>query len=290
MTEDRPRPRISAVLNTLNEAARLPFSLGSVSRWVDEIVVVDMGSDDETVAVAEAHGARVYTHERLGFADPARAWSVAQSTGSWVLILDADEMVPPRLAGRLMQIAEADSADVVVIPRSNYLLGARLSHTGWGPDQDHHPRFFRRSAVDLKPDIHAYMSVRDSARILRLPPDAGFDVVHFNYVDVDDFITRLNRYTSIEARQHLSLQRRSSPSRALREMAVEFGRRYFRQGGYRDGWRGWYLSMLMATYRLAVSAKVVEMNRGAGRAAVLDNYRKVADAILHSYDTWDGPK
>jgi glycosyltransferase involved in cell wall biosynthesis len=82
------------VINTLNEERRLPYALRSVQDWVDEIVVVDMHSDDKTVEIAEAFGARIFTHERVGYADPARAFAFARATGDWILILDADELVP----------------------------------------------------------------------------------------------------------------------------------------------------------------------------------------------------
>ena len=86
--------RISVVINTLNEERRLPYALRSVQDWVDEIVVVDTHSDDKTVEIAEEFGARIFTHERVGYADPARAFAFARATGDWILILDADELVP----------------------------------------------------------------------------------------------------------------------------------------------------------------------------------------------------
>jgi glycosyltransferase involved in cell wall biosynthesis len=283
------RPRISAVLNTLNEASRLPNSLGSVRPWVDEIVVVDMHSDDNTAEIAAEFGARVFLHERLGFADPARAWAVDQSTGSWVLILDADEMVPAGLARRLLEITREDQDEVVVIPLANYLLGKRFEHTGWGSGQDFHPRFFRRASVELSGNIHGYMRIKDGARVRHLPPGAGLEIVHFNYLDVADFLTRLNRYTSIEASQRLRDGRTSSPSRGLVDAVREFARRYVRQQGYKDGWRGWYLSAFMATYHLAVSAKVVEASRGASRGDVEGRYRVIAREVLDSYAAWPMP-
>jgi glycosyltransferase involved in cell wall biosynthesis len=86
------RPRISAVFNTFNEEKRLRFALRSVKPWVDEIVVVDMHSSDATRTIAENFGAKVFLHEPLGYADPARAFAVAQATGDWILMLDADRL------------------------------------------------------------------------------------------------------------------------------------------------------------------------------------------------------
>lgn len=251
--------RISVVINTLNEERRLPYALRSVRDWVDEIVVVDMLSDDKTVEIAEAFGAQVFAHERLGYADPARAFALARATGDWILILDADELVPPRLARRLRDVATTDEADVVDIPYLNYLLGEPLAWTGWGPSQDRHQRFFRRGWVEATSDIHAYLRMREGARVLRLAPDDGLPLVHFNYTDVTHFIEKLNRYTTIEAVGRAGSRRRIRRTRAIAATLREFRDRFLRHKGYRDGWRGFYLAGLMAFYRFAVYAKEEEL-------------------------------
>src|SRR5450759_1251360 len=92
--------RISAVINTLNEERNLPFALRSVQDWVDEIVVVDMHSEDATRDIAKQYGARVFLHERLGYADPARAFALEQAVGDWILLIDADELIPAPLSER----------------------------------------------------------------------------------------------------------------------------------------------------------------------------------------------
>ena len=89
------RATISAVLNTLDEERRIAFALRSVRPWVDEIVVVDMASSDRTVEIARSFGAHVASHARTGFVEPARAFACAQAAGDWILVLDADELVPP---------------------------------------------------------------------------------------------------------------------------------------------------------------------------------------------------
>jgi glycosyltransferase involved in cell wall biosynthesis len=276
-------PTIAAVMNTLNEEARLPFSLGSVKPWVDEIVVVDMHSDDRTVAVAESFGARVAGHDRVGYADPARAMAISMATTDWILVLDADEMVPPSLARRLMAIAARDEADVVRIPMVNHLLGAPLRATGWGPDQDRHLRFFRRGAVTATSDIHDYLHVEPRARVLDLAPTAELSLIHFNYIDVSHFLDKLNRYTSIEAGQALAGARRASRAGAVVSAGREFLRRYLKARGYRDGWRGFYLAWLMAGYRLVASAKLKELQETGGRDAVERRYRSLAEGVLADY-------
>jgi glycosyltransferase involved in cell wall biosynthesis len=277
------RPRISVVLNTLNEEQRLPYALRSVRDWADEIVVCDMHSDDRTREVAESFGAKVVLHERLTYADPARPFALSQATGDWILVLDADELVPQPLSRRLREIATSGEADAVSIPWSNYLLGEALGHTGWGPTQDAHVRFFRRGAVEARPDIHDFLHVVPGSRLLRLPAAEGMAMIHMNYTDVTQFVEKLNRYTSVEAEDALARGERGSPARAMRRSAREFLTRYLSLRGYRDGWRGFYLSALMAMYRLVTVAKLDELRRNGPRAAVESSYREEAERWLAAY-------
>jgi glycosyltransferase involved in cell wall biosynthesis len=278
------RPKVSAVLNTLNEEKNIVFSLRSVRTWVDEIILVDMHSEDATVAVAREFGAKVYFHERVGFADPARAFAIAQASGDWIFMLDADEVVPAGLSNRLLSIASQDKADVVVIPWLNYLLGSPLLHTGWGPDNDKHPRFFKKGYLEATDTIHRFLRTRPDARTIELSYEPGFAVVHFNYLDISHFLEKLNRYTSIEADQAFGRGERSTPGVALFQAAKEFCKRYLRHRGYLDGWRGFYLSLMMSFYRIAVYGKLKEIETNGPREAVENHYAMEAERWLIQYE------
>jgi len=266
----------------LNEERRIGTALRSVHGWVDEIIVVDMDSDDRTVEIARSFGARVFRHDRMGYADPARGFAVAQASGDWVLILDADELVTPALSQRLIGIARSDEADVVAIPRVNYLLGRPLRHTGWGPEQDRHDRFFKPSYVELRPDVHAYLRVLPAARRLELGFEPPAAIIHFNYATIEQFLERSNRYTAFEADRLMQVRPTSTPARALAAAAREFLRRYIRLQGFRDGWRGFYLSGLMASYRFAVHAKARERRAEVAPADIEGFYASEAERWLLS--------
>ena len=81
--------RLSIVINTLNEEKNLPRVLASIDSLADEIVVVDMKSDDKTVEIAEKGGAKVYGHERTNYVEPARNFAIAKTTGEWIFIFNA---------------------------------------------------------------------------------------------------------------------------------------------------------------------------------------------------------
>lgn len=275
--------RISVVINTWNEEQNLPWSLGSVQSWADEIIVVDMHSQDRTREIAASFGAKVHLHEWLGFADPARAFAIAQSSGDFVLLLDADEMIPEPLSRELQRIANEGSYDIAKIARSNYLLGKKLEHTGWGARQDRHLRFFRRGSLKTSATIHDFLHPVDGARILELPADPDLCIVHFNYLDVTQFIEKLNRYTSVEAQQALERGKVETGWSTTREVFAELFRRYVKKGGYKDGWRGFYLSLLMALYRVGTAAKLAELKAGMGPGEARNVYRQIAEELLSAY-------
>jgi glycosyltransferase involved in cell wall biosynthesis len=274
------KPTISVAINTLNEQKNLGYALRSVRDWVDQIVVVDMHSQDRTREIAAEYGAEVYLHEPLGFADPARAFAIGKCRGDWLLVLDADELVPVRLSRTLRALSVRPDVDVVSIPRVNYVLGEPLEHTGWGPSRDRHERFFRRGKLRTSAQIHDCFKAAADAQRYSLAYQSGNAIVHFNYVDLTQFLEKLNRYTSVEARQ--ALERGDAPRTltALFGAAHEFFRRYLLLRGYRDGWRGLYLSLMMAFYRIATAAKLHELCSNGPREATERHYAAQAEAAL----------
>jgi glycosyltransferase involved in cell wall biosynthesis len=277
------KPRISVVINTLNEEKNLPNALRSVRTWADEIIVVDMHSEDRTIEIAREYGAKVYFHDRIAAFDGARAFAVSQATGEWVFLLDADEMIPQPLSEKLMQIASEDTADVVIISWLNYLLGGPLWHTGWGPHQDRHPRFFKKDRIDLNPRIHGFIHPAQGARVLTLPYQDNLAVHHFNYLDSAHFLEKLNRYTTIEAQQAFERTEYASCAKAMFKTAAEFANRYIRKRGYRDGWRGFYLSGFMAMYKFAKYAKLHERHATGGKDKIGKKYQAAGEEIISGY-------
>jgi glycosyltransferase involved in cell wall biosynthesis len=280
--------RISVVINTLNEERNLPYALRSVQPWADEIVVVDMYSTDRTVEIARQFGAKVYFHEGPGFNYPPREFAVKQASEAWIFMLDADELVTLSLSKALRRIAEGNSADVVLVPRLNYLLGLALQHTRWGPDQDIQVRFFKKGKISASSIAHQDFHPVEGAKIQRVTFDGSNAIVHFNYLDSTQFIERLNRYTSIEAGQAFGHGSHSNVFLAVARAAKEFVSRYIKARGYLDGWRGFYLSAFMSFYRLAAAAKLKELEVLGTRDKLAELYREKAESVLKEYASSEG--
>jgi len=270
---------ISALFVTRNEERNLPYALRSVTSWASEIVVVDMHSEDGTREIAAAAGARVLLHEPVGYVEPARAWAITQCREEWVLLLDADELVTAPLARRLAQIATDDAADAVELPRANHLVGRRMTHTGWGPHQDRQLRFFKRGQVRFSDRIH-----EKPRPVLRIPPEGNEMLVHFNYVDLEHFLAKLDRYTTIEAREARARGERYGVLGAVAGAIRRFLGKYVKQSGWRDGWHGFVLSAYQGFYEFAMRTKAMQEERVGSRAEIEARYREVAERILSDYE------
>src|SRR6476660_4039447 len=103
--------KISVVINTLNEEKYLRVCLASIKDLADEIVVVDMESEDDSVKIAKEFGGQVYSHKRLSYVEPARNFAIKKATGDWILLLDPDEEAPSDLKKKLRNLIETNQAD-----------------------------------------------------------------------------------------------------------------------------------------------------------------------------------
>jgi len=269
---------ISALVHTLNEEANIEACLLCL-RWCDEIVVVDMESEDHTGEIARRFTDRVLSVPKMGMADPARRMGVDATTGDWILVVDADELVPVDLAKELRAIAEEGRVDVVRIPFMNYLLGRWIRHTMWWPE--FHPRFFRRGTVIPNERVHETYRFL-SERVLTLPPQRQNCVWHFNYLNSNHFVQKMNSYTEHEAKAFKEMDGRSfSALRLFWRPTFEFMARFVYKRGFLDGWRGLFLSVYMAFYRFLAEAKLWETDHNAAPA---DAYAEIKRSLCEKHE------
>lgn len=249
--------KISCVIHTHNSSAYIEAVIKGV-QWCDEVVIIDMESADNTVELVKKLGAAVYSHKNLGYADPARSFGLSKCTHPFVLAIDSDEIVPPKLAQRLRKIANADEADLVYLAFRNFFFGRELQGTGWSYKNINVPRFFKKGFLEYKKEVHNFLHITNNPRILKLI-EYDLAIVHFNYLDIHHFIYKLNNYTDFEAEKNIY----TVPPffyfsyQALREF---FGR-FFILKGYKDGWVGFYLSCAMVFYRWTSYMKAKSLHK-----------------------------
>lgn len=247
-------PKTSVVINTLNEEKNIELVINSV-KWADEILVCDMHSEDKTVEIAKKLGARVIFHKRLGYVELVRNFAISKALGDWILVLDPDEGISKSLKERLVQIADKmRQISYVRIPRKNIIFNKWMKASGWWPD--YQIRFFRKGKVKWTDQIHRPPLTAGEG--LDLPVEEKFAIIHNNYQTVSQFLERLNRYTSVEAKELEKSGYKFKWSDLIGKPLSEFLSRFFVNKGYQDGLHGLALSFLQAFSFLVVYLKTWE--------------------------------
>lgn len=247
--------KISVVINTRNEEQNLPRVLESVKNFADEIVVVDMESTDKTVEIAKKVGAYVYSHKPTGYVEPARNYAIKKAKGDWILILDADEEITGDLAKKLKEIVfDKTFADYYRLPRKNIIFGKWIKHACWWPD--YNIRFFKKGKVVWSEIIHSVPETYGKG--IDFPVEETYAIVHHNYNSLEQYITRMNLYTTQQAKL---IGGPFSWTDLIKKPVGEFLSRYFRGEGYKDGLHGLALSGLQAFSELVLYLKVWQNNK-----------------------------
>jgi (heptosyl)LPS beta-1,4-glucosyltransferase len=249
--------KISVVINTRNEEENLPKALKSIKSFADEIVIVDMESTDSTVDIAKKAKAKVYSHKPTGYVEPARNFAISKATGDWILLLDADEEIPTTLANKLKEIVDRDEADYYRIPRKNIIFGKWMQHSRWWPD--YIIRFFKKGKVEWSEIIHTVPTT--TGRGIDLEDKENYAIIHHHYQSIDQFVSRLNNYTSRQVDVVLSSGYKFDWKDLIKKPTNEFLSRYFFGKGYKDGIHGLAAALLQAFSETILYLKIWEREK-----------------------------
>lgn len=257
----------------------MPRALGSVS-WAAEVWVVDSHSTDATVAIAEAYGAKVVQFQFNGSWPKKKNWALESLSFAheWVLILDADEVLPAEARDEIRTIVSdpAHPVDGYWINRRFFFMGRWLRHAyypNWNLRLFRYPlgRYEQITAADTASgdnEVHEHLVVRGRTARLRVEMD------HYAFPSIEVFVDKHNRYSNWEARvavegeEHEAIQ---LPAVARRRRLKRWSRRlpfrpflrfayvYFWQRGFLDGLRGYYFARLHAMYEALSVMKANEL-------------------------------
>jgi hypothetical protein len=262
---ERATPTISVCIVCRNEADRLPGCLESV-RWADEIVVMDLASEDGSAEVAAGYGARVITRAPHPIVEPLRNELAAVARGTWILALDPDERAAAGLAEVLRELAQRDDLDAVVIPRTNWDLGYPPSH----PIQQYEPqlRMYRRLAVTW-PLVPNALPVVPEARKHTLAQRDELVICHDRSRNIPEVLERVIRYAPAQAQSMLDQGQVFSASRMLAALAAQTDKEFFRARAWQDGVPGVLRAGILVAYKFYVWAAFWQIS-GARRTEADD--------------------
>ena len=235
-------PTLTVAIITKNEAHTISACLASCQDLADEIVVIDSGSQDDTVAVAQAAGAKVWVYEQWqGF---GRQRQIAQShvTSDWVLWLDADERLTPTLKENIRHaIKSADHNTLFALPFLPWVFGRFIRHSGWYPDWK--IRLYPTGLTQFTDSpVHEHVVIPTGANIERLEGE----VLHFTYRDMQHYLVKSANYAGLWASQREKLGKKSSISQGLVHALGCFLKMYVVKAGFLDGKQGFLLAVLSA--------------------------------------------
>jgi len=246
-------PPVSVTIITLNEAQHISEAIDSVA-WADEVVVVDAGSTDDTVAIAERKGARVSTRAWSGYVDQ-KNHAAALARHDWILSLDADERIPAALAAEIQALlAQEPPRRGYRIPRVTFHLGRWIRTTDFYPD--YQTRLYDRRAARWQG-----RHVHESVRVDGGPGQLTHDLEHYSFRDLSDQVARLNHYATLAARQMHESGRRATALDLLVHPPAAFLRNYVLRRGVLDGGAGLVISLMNAYGVFLKFAKLWELEK-----------------------------
>lgn len=233
---------LAAVILARNEEDHIVDCISSV-RWADRVVVFDSFSTDRTVTLAQSVGADVIQHPFENYAQQRNA-ALDAVDASWILFIDADERSSPEQAAEIRELVSRGEHNGYWIPRHNYIFGKLTRHTGWYPD--YQMRLLKRGRAHYDPERHVH-------ELVILDGEPGYLTVpftHYNYTSFRQFKEKQSRYVRYDAQILKEQGIRPLPHKFVTQPVRQFVWRFVTLRGYRDGWHGLRLSLLMAWYEL----------------------------------------
>lgn len=233
--------KLAGVILARNEAEHIQDCITSL-QWADAVVVFESAnSTDATLELATEAGAIVIQNPFEDYAQQRNA-ALERIEAEWILFVDADERVPDALADEIKAVLENPQHLGYWIPRHNYIFGKLTRHTGWYPD--YQMRLLKRDSAryDTERKVHELVLLKDNA-------EAGYlnqALIHYNYKNLRHFIQKQRNYAKYDAKVWHEQGIRPKPRNFILQPLREFKRRFFEWQGYKDGWHGFVLSVLMA--------------------------------------------
>ena len=231
--------KLSVIIITKNELANIGACLDSV-RFANQLIIVDSGSSDGTVALARERGAEVIeTTDWPGYG-PQKTRALAAADGDWVLSLDADERIPEALRDEILRAIKSPQHAAYAIPRLSSFCGQFIRHSGWYPD--HVVRLWRRGSAGFSDHIvHERVLVHQGSTGKLVTP-----MIHYSYRNDSDFLRKLEQYSELGARQAFASGKRGTLRRALLHGLSAFLRSFVFKRGFLDGRSGLIVALSAA--------------------------------------------
>ncbi|CAM2980514.1 glycosyltransferase family 2 protein [Legionella worsleiensis] len=229
---------LTVIIITKNEETNIRRCLESV-RFADEVIVVDSGSTDKTVAIAQEYTDKVFQTDWQGYGVQKQR-ALAKANGDWVLNLDADESVSVELQKEIINVIASDSADAFRVPIQMFFYNQLLKYSA---SPKRHIRLFKRENANYSTDIvHEKILVAPNSRISRLKNA----IQHHSFRDLSHALYKLNKYSSYSAKIRIASNKKPGFLGVLLNTGWMFSRCFILQRGFLDGKLGFLFAVYSA--------------------------------------------
>lgn len=250
---------LSVIIITKNEALNIRACLESV-KWADEIIVVDSGSTDDTVAICKEYTRHVYHHDWPGFG-PQKNHALSYATQDWVFSIDADERVTRELRAEIELTMREGKQPGYELPRLSSFCGRYMQHSGWYPD--YVTRLFKRGQGEFSNDlVHERVIIHGTTGRLKQ------NLLHESFRDLDQLLGKMNHYSTAGAIMLGQKGRNATLTQAILHGYWAFVRSYFLRAGFLDGAEGFMVSFSTAEGTYYRYAKRLMMQKQHQREAL----------------------
>lgn len=235
-------PTISVAMIVKNEAQDLALCLDTVKDWVDEIVILDSGSSDNTKEIALNYGAKFY--ENTDWQGFGKQRQIAQRyvTSDYVLWLDADERISPTLRQSILDVVAQNRENTVYqLPRISEVFGREIRHSGWYPD--YVVRLYRTNYAQYGDElVHEKVHYPANTKVEKLKGD----LQHFTYKSLHHYLVKSAGYAKAWADQRQAKGKKATLWQGISHAIGCFVKMYILKAGFLDGKQGLLLAILSA--------------------------------------------
>lgn len=249
--------KISGVIIAFNEEHYISKCLESLQGVVDEIVVIDSFSTDQTVKICEAHGARVIQRAFVGFTDQ-KNFANDQAQYDYILSLDADEALSDELKASILKVKPTLSAEGYSFNILNHYCGQWIHHSNWYPGTKirlynrHQARWYSPT------NLHETIKLNTPTSVVKL----NGDLLHWAYDSYSEHHQKNDRYTTLAAVNHVKNKGKKIPVfKIIVNPFWKFFKNYFIKKGFLDGFQGFVICSMAGYSTFLKYIKIIELQK-----------------------------
>jgi len=242
---------LTAVIITKNEEKNVANCLQSLKGIADEIIVIDSFSTDRTEEICKENGVIFLQVEWRGYAQ-TKNWGNEQATNDWIISLDADEELSPKLRESILELKKTGPQNYFYsFNRLTNYCGQWIKHGGWYPDNK--VRLFDRRIAKWQGEfVHEHLVFPESIKPQLLIGDCN----HYSFASIEQHINTVNKYSSLAADEMLAKGRGFSLYKLIFSPPLTFIKMYFLKAGFLDGIYGLIIAVISSHYRFLKYAKM----------------------------------